>query len=70
MTDFVTILFDVVQNTNSYLLLLNNFWKGPRNMQNEIPAEVPEDSQVLRMRRLCCSPPIASLIPSGTTRPR
>jgi len=54
--------FELVPNTTlvrfSYLLRLCNFCKAPRDMQN--PAEVPEDSRVLRARRLCTQLLIAS----------
>ena len=54
--------FELVQETCqvrfSYLLRHGNFCEGRDTAK--IAAEVPEDSRVLRARRLCTQPPIAS----------
>jgi len=61
--DFRAPFFELVQNTTlvrfSYLLRLCNFCKALAG-HAKIPAEVPEDSRVLRARHLCTQPPIAS----------
>jgi len=61
--------FDLVQNTGlvrfSCLLRLCNFCKAPRDAA-KVPAEVPEDSLVLRVRRLwfpTCNVSIPGLSP-------
>jgi len=43
----------------SFLALPLQFLQGPAG-HAKVPAEVPEDSQVLRVHRLCTQPPIAS----------
>ena len=56
---FFELVHKMCQVHFSYLLRLGNFCKGPADTA-KVPAEVPEDSRVLRARRLCMQPPIAS----------
>jgi len=54
---FFELVHKMCQVHFSYLLRLGNFCKGPADTA-KVPAEVPEDSRVLRARRLCMQPPI------------